>query len=44
MELMAELALVDPEAKWMFDASCRGMDFSVFFPDPGRSDAARMAG
>ena len=43
MELMAELALVDPEAKWMSDASCRGMDFSVFFPDPGRSDAARMA-
>ena len=43
MELMAELTLVDPEAKWMSDAACRGMDFSVFFPDQGRSDAARMA-
>jgi len=43
MELMAELTLVDSEAKWMSNAACSNMDFNVFFPDQGRSDAAKIA-
>ena len=43
MELMSEISLVDSESKWMAKAACTGMDFNTFFPEKGRSDAAKMA-
>ena len=43
MELMTELKLVDPEARWMKDANCKGMDFNAFFPTSGRNDLANAA-
>ena len=43
MELMNELKLVDPEARWMVKAACKDMDGSLFFPTSGRNDVARAA-
>lgn len=43
MDLMTDLKLVDPEARWMVNAACKDMDGSLFFPTSGRNDVAKAA-